>query len=50
LHAVGACASAVTDPDTGELISDAQVSEVEYTAFADTYHTGNCVPITHTSS
>jgi hypothetical protein len=25
---------AVTDPDTGELISDAQVSEVEYTAFA----------------
>ena len=26
---------AVTDPDTGELISDAQVSEVEYTAFAD---------------
>ena len=27
---------AVTDPDTGELISDAQVSEVEYTAFADT--------------
>jgi Transposase DDE domain group 1 len=29
---------AVTDPDTGELISDAQVSEVEYTAFADTRH------------
>src|SRR2546421_4247308 len=28
--------TAVTDPDTGELISDAQVSEVEYTAFADT--------------
>jgi hypothetical protein len=28
--------SAVTDPDTGELISDAHVSEVEYTAFADT--------------
>ena len=27
---------AVTDPDTGELISDAQVSEVEHTAFADT--------------
>jgi Transposase DDE domain group 1 len=27
---------AVTDPDTGELISDAQVSEVEYTAFAGT--------------
>jgi hypothetical protein len=27
---------AVTDPDTGELISDAQVSKVEYTAFADT--------------
>jgi DDE family transposase len=26
---------AVTDPDTGELISDAQVSEVEFTAFAD---------------
>jgi hypothetical protein len=26
---------AVTDPDTGELISDAQVSEVEYTAFAE---------------
>lgn len=24
------------DPDTGELISDAQVAEVEYTAFADT--------------
>lgn len=29
---------AVTDPDTGELISDAQVAEVEYTAFADTSH------------
>jgi hypothetical protein len=29
---------AVTDPDTDELISDAQVSEVEYTAFADTRH------------
>jgi Transposase DDE domain group 1 len=27
---------AVTDPDTGELISDAHVAEVEYTAFADT--------------
>jgi Transposase DDE domain group 1 len=27
---------AVTDPETGDLISDAQVSEVEYTAFADT--------------
>lgn len=27
---------AVTDPDTGKLISDAQVAEVEYTAFADT--------------
>jgi hypothetical protein len=27
---------AVTDPDTGELISDAQVAEVEYTAFAGT--------------
>jgi hypothetical protein len=26
---------AVADPDTGELISDAQVSEVEFTAFAD---------------
>jgi hypothetical protein len=26
---------AVVDPDTGELISDAQVAEVEYTAFAD---------------
>jgi Transposase DDE domain group 1 len=29
---------AVTDPATGELISDAQVSEVEYTAFADRPH------------
>lgn len=29
---------AVIDPDTGELISDAQVSEVEYTAFAGTPH------------
>lgn len=29
---------AVTDPDTGELISDAYVSEVEYTAFADKPH------------
>ena len=27
---------AVTDPDTGELISDAQVAEVQYTAFAGT--------------
>jgi hypothetical protein len=27
---------AVIDPDTGELISDAQVADVEYTAFADT--------------
>jgi hypothetical protein len=27
---------AVTDPDTGELIFDAQVADVEYTAFADT--------------
>jgi hypothetical protein len=27
---------AVEDPDTGELISDAQVSKVEYTAFVDT--------------
>jgi hypothetical protein len=27
---------AVEDPDTGDLISDAQVSTVEYTAFADT--------------
>jgi hypothetical protein len=26
---------AVVDPDTGELISDAQVAEVPYTAFAD---------------
>jgi hypothetical protein len=29
---------AVTDPDTGELISDAQVAETEYTAFADNQH------------
>jgi hypothetical protein len=29
---------AVTDPDTGELISDAQVAEVPYTAFAGTRH------------
>jgi hypothetical protein len=29
---------AVTDPDTGELISDAHVAEVEYTAFAGTRH------------
>jgi hypothetical protein len=27
---------AIVDPDTGELISDAQVAEVEYTAFAGT--------------
>jgi Transposase DDE domain group 1 len=29
---------AVVDPDTGQLISDAQVAEVQYTAFADTPH------------
>jgi hypothetical protein len=29
---------AVTDPDTGELISDAQVAEVPYTAFTGTRH------------
>ena len=29
---------AVVDPDTGELISDAQVAEVQYTAFAGTRH------------
>ena len=29
---------AVVDPDTGQLISDAQVAEVEYTAFADSRH------------
>lgn len=29
---------AVTDPDTGELISDAQVAETEYTAFTDSRH------------
>ncbi|WP_049774157.1 MULTISPECIES: IS1380 family transposase [unclassified Nocardioides] len=29
---------AVIDPDTGELISDAQVAEVEFTAFASTEH------------
>jgi Transposase DDE domain group 1 len=29
---------AVTDPDTGELISAAQVAEVPYTAFTDTRH------------
>lgn len=36
---------AVTDPDTGELISDAEVSEVEFTAFADSRyrHTGRLV-------
>jgi DDE family transposase len=29
---------AVTDPDTGELISDAEVAEVEFTAFVSTKH------------
>jgi hypothetical protein len=29
---------AVVDPDTGELISDAEVAEVEFTAFASTTH------------
>jgi hypothetical protein len=29
---------AAEDPDTGQLISDAQVAETEYTAFADTRH------------
>jgi Transposase DDE domain group 1 len=29
---------AVVDPDTGELISDAEVAEVEFTAFATTKH------------
>jgi hypothetical protein len=29
---------AVIDPDTGELISDAEVAEVEFTAFASTKH------------
>jgi hypothetical protein len=29
---------AVTDPDTGQLISDAEVSEVEFTAFVGTRH------------
>jgi hypothetical protein len=29
---------AVTDPDTGQLISDAQVADVAFTAFADTRH------------
>src|SRR5690606_9545739 len=29
---------AVIDPDTGQLISDAQVAEVEFTAFASTRH------------
>ena len=28
----------VLDPDTGELISDAEVAEVEFTAFASTKH------------
>ena len=27
---------AVPNPNTGELISDAEVAEVDYTAFADT--------------
>lgn len=30
--------AAVTDPDTGELISDAEVAECVYTAFAGTKH------------
>ncbi|MGI5182325.1 IS1380 family transposase [Dactylosporangium sp. CA-152071] len=29
---------AVTDPDTGALISDAQVAEITFTAFADSHH------------
>lgn len=29
---------AVVDPDTGELISDAEVAEVEFTAFTSTKH------------
>ena len=29
---------AVLDPDTGELISDAEVAEIEFTAFASTQH------------
>jgi len=29
---------AVTDPDTGQLISDAEVAEVDYTAYAGTKH------------
>jgi hypothetical protein len=29
---------AVADPDTGELISDAEVAEIEFTAFASTKH------------
>jgi hypothetical protein len=29
---------AVTDPDTGQLISDAEVAEIEFTAFASTHH------------
>ena len=29
---------AVLDPDTGELISDAEVAEVEFTAFVSTHH------------
>ena len=29
---------AVTDPDTGQLISDAEVAEISFTAFATTTH------------
>ncbi|GAA2396840.1 IS1380 family transposase [Dactylosporangium salmoneum] len=32
------CPGAIIDPDTGALISDAQVAEVPYTAFAGTRH------------
>jgi hypothetical protein len=32
------CPGALTDPDTGQLISDAEVAEVKYTAFAGTRH------------
>jgi hypothetical protein len=32
------CPGAVIDPDTGELISDAHVAEVQFTAFASTKH------------
>src|SRR5689334_20732046 len=34
----GALPGAVLDPDTGQLISDAQVAEVQDTAFADSRH------------